>query len=59
VGWTNLPRDLTGSRGGFLELELYSNAQTELKIKYTTNNHKSVPANVNQPGFIGIYLKYY
>jgi hypothetical protein len=39
-----------------LELELYSNAQTELKIKYTTNNH-SVPANVNQPGFIGDLLK--
>jgi X-X-X-Leu-X-X-Gly heptad repeat protein len=34
-------------------LALYSDAETELKIKYMTNKHESVPVNVIQPEFIG------
>jgi hypothetical protein len=39
-----------------LVLALYSNAKTELEIKYMTNKHESVPVNINQPEFIVIYL---
>ena len=40
-----------------LVLELYSNAQTELEIKYTTSKHKSAPVDINQLEFIGDLLK--